>query len=507
MKEEPAVHTRYDLLEPLLAHALAEDDAAAARACIDLLRLHADPDYTLYRPRDFVRDLEKDLAERGHGCWCDADPEELVGDPAAMRLCLLALTDAIQLEPESSLAFELVEIPERREQIPLLAMSFDGPGRIPHALTFLGHFRLTLEEVGDLWTLASSGGRIDNASNGLALRLKGMRMTPQTSDATSQLLALLGDSPGREDLSRALAMVDGADLPAPRNLALLFEETAAEFQEALQRASIHFESAIEEDMPPLLLRRGRVRRFFQSLFQGALWMAPENASLTVVTEYDAGAREAGLLATLTAHAAGLSPMFHAASMRRAIEDNGGSFDVSLEDRECLVSAALPDRAGAAIDVWIPGWEAFSERSQQMLRLLKGGGETPPEDLILAGVLEEELGRLLLGRLATPLAANVAQETKPYNRELPGSEPARLEKALEQIARGKPKRELAQPKYAGEILWAFRGDERKRQAAGTLALSEEELHRLCELLLADAPDHAAALRLVARATAATPPPDK
>lgn len=492
------------MVEPVLAHALAGKDADAARACVDFLRLHADPDYTLYQPRDFVRAVEEPLSERGHSCWCDADPEELVGDPAAMRLCLLALTGAIELDPDSSLAFELVEIAERRDRIPLLAMSFDGPGRIPPMLTFFKYFWLTLEETGDLWTLASSGGRIDNTDNGLALRLKGMRMTPQTSETTSELLAVLGATPGPGDLKHALAIVDGEEPPEPRNLGLLLKEAATEFEESLRRASVHIEFDVDENLPPLLLRRERARRFFASLFQGTLWMAPENASLTVVTEYDRGARDAGILATLTPHTGRLSPTFHGASMRRAIEDNGGSFDMAFDESECMISAALPDQAGKALDAWIPGWEAFSEKSQQMLRLLKGGGQAPPEDVILPGVLEEELGRLLLERLATPLARNVAREIKPYHQKLEGSEPGRLEKALEQIGRGKPKNELAQPKYAGEILWAFREDERQRHAAGSLALTGEELRQLCETLLNKAPDCILALRLLGKAVSGNTP---
>jgi hypothetical protein len=72
----------------------------------------------------------------------------------------------------------------------------------------------------------------------------------------------------------------------------------------------------------------------------------------------------------------------------------------------------------------------------------------------------------------------------------------MQKALDQVGRGKPKKEICQPQYAGELLGAFRSDPRQRYALGTEVLTDEELQQLCEGLLAKPVDGRACLVLLA-----------
>ena len=62
----------------------------------------------------------------------------------------------------------------------------------------------------------------------------------------------------------------------------------------------------------------------------------------------------------------------------------GVVEVADDASGLTVSIKLPDVVGRTLDAWLPGWEAFSERSQQMLRLLKSGGQAPPEEFISGG---------------------------------------------------------------------------------------------------------------------------
>jgi hypothetical protein len=188
---------------------------------------------------------------------------------------------------------------------------------------------------------------------------------------------------------------------------------------------------------------------------------------------------------------------HAASWRRIALAHAGTCAFDRDGHRATLRIVLPDPVGAALDVAIPGWEAFSDRSRQMLRLLKSGASPLPEDFLLGGVLEETLETLLFERLGAPLARNIAVDLKPDNRGLKKSDPERLKKALAQVSRGKPKKEICQPQYAGELIWAFRGDARRRAALGAESLDENELLRLCEALLATPPEYYAGLALLAR----------
>jgi len=116
------------------------------------------------------------------------------------------------------------------------------------------------------------------------------------------------------------------------------------------------------------------------------------------------------------------------------------------------------------------------------------------------VLRTELEGWLLPKLAEAPAVNLAHELGAADPHLPEGSPERLAKGLSQIRRGKPKKEIVHPPYAGDILWAFRVDERHRHAVGCDSLDEHELRDLCSALLATPTDSVTCLRLLAKAQA-------
>ena len=133
----------------------------------------------------------------------------------------------------------------------------------------------------------------------------------------------------------------------------------------------------------------------------------------------------------------------------------------------------------------------------MLRLVSSQPGAITKDVVLGGVLEDELARWLGPRLETPLTMNVARELEKTAVPLASGEV--LKKVLGRVAKGKPQKELTQPKYAAELLWAFREAERARKALGAEGLSRDELEQLCRAL-SEGTRLAEALRWVARASA-------
>ena len=155
----------------------------------------------------------------------------------------------------------------------------------------------------------------------------------------------------------------------------------------------------------------------------------------------------------------------------------------------LLTLTIPDRAGEALDAWLPGWERFLTESQQMLRVLKSGSQPLPEEFLLGGILENELERWLMPLLTEPAVVNVVHDGVASLEGLPGASSERLAKALSQIKRGKPKKEIVRPPYAGELLWAcvtvaparpFAWTSGRRRAAGSLRRSDSAVGRACAL---------------------------
>jgi len=505
-----------DEAEPLVAYARAawrrgrpDEARGAIAACCVYAGLFGPPQYVRYDPAAFIKARGPRLADDAHTLHVEP-VTECVGDPDRVFDCLRQLVCGVVLEADSVLAVEVFE----QAGEPCIALAFDGPGRFPSEVAVDGFLPLSLEELGRRWTLATRGGRIDDAPNGLLLRLTGQRMPPEPVADLEPLLEALGqaadhaasdDARTRETLEGCLALVEGEGSP-PETVGVkaVVGEVIDAASSILTERCINAETLLDPNAPPLLLRRDRVRAFFATVVRYATAILPNAGSLTLMTDYQAGERVLGVVVAIEGPRSVTEETFHLAGLRRAVvEVHDGTLEWAPDSDGVTITATFPDRVGRALDEWIPGFDAFAERSRQMLRLLKSGGPAPPEDFLLDGVLEAELERWLLPCYAGAAAVNLAHDLSEKTAGLPGSSPARLKKALTQIKRGKPRKEIAAPPYAAEVLWAFRRDDRHRKAVGAEALDEDALERLCRALLETPPDYAKGLRLVARAIADRP----
>jgi len=507
-------------IEPVLSYAREhlrsrerlDEILRALQASATYLGLHAPPSYETYNPADALKQRLDDLADETHEVHIER-VGDCIGDAVRTCDCLCIVIQGAALEAESALIIEVFE----EDETPYVALSFDGPGRVPELLHVEGLIPIALEELGRRWTLATRGGRLDKRPNGLLLRLRGVRKLPELAPEADRLYECVeraaaccarGAADGALDaVEAALAILDGeGSRTEPADLEALLNEVAGEFRERLATRAVELETLFASELPPVVIRRDRLRTLFVNAFRLAAGAVTRGGSIALLFEYQAAARAVECLMTI--EGAERTPMdeAYAASFRRVIEDDhGGACECTFDRRSVTVAATLPDPVGRALDEWIPRFDVFSDRSQQMLRLLRSGGNAPPEDLILAGVLEEELRRWLLPKLEQPAAVNIAHELRPGQDPLPRGSPERLAKALAQIQRGKPRNEIAKPAYAAEILYAYRTDERRRRATGAEALNAPGIERLCAALIQEPPDYAEALRLIARAVAGDMPP--
>jgi hypothetical protein len=507
-----------EMIEPLLAYALEhlrgpdanvarEDVRRALTAGIRYLEIGRPPAYAPYNPAAVVRTALPDLADDSHAF--DVDPvHDGAGDASQVVECLRVLVRGAVLAKESILVTEVLE----RDGVPCIALSFDGPGRFPQEIAIEGPLQVSFEEIEARWTAATRGGRIDKTPNGLMLRLAGTRIIPESSADLDPVRKAIEEA--REACEGFPISLEGAACAVQRAMNLLCPEEQAmqpgdlniliadvvnKTAHRLAKASIVPETLLAGAMPPIRMRRPCLRAFFRNLVKYAETVLPAGGALIILTDYDRARRTAEITVSLEGKERADGDRYLAASLRRAIADvHQGSIAFSRGERGLTIQALLSDPVGRALDEWIRGFEAFSDRSQRVLRLLKSGGESPPEDLLLAGVLEEELERWLLPALSEPPAINLAHELPAENRGLPGSSEDRLKKALDQIKRGKPRKEITKPPYAAEILYACRADDRRRKALNADTLDVASIERLCALLLQAPLPHVECLRIIARA---------
>jgi hypothetical protein len=491
-------------VEPALSWAreaaVAHDEARAREAvwaCVQYLTLYRKARYIEYQPALALEPVYETLERRENVETAFETVPACVGDPEQVAVAAQAFLQGISLEGDARLVVELFH----EDDATHLAVNLDGPGRFHDDIWLGDRVRIARDELAERWTYATRGGRIDSIPNGFTLRITGQRKPPGPVEDIEPLIHLL-QSPAKlgELLTTAVRVIDGANNErSPGDVKALVESVIADEQAMLSAQRLEVKTMFEPDLPPVRMRRPRLRAFFQSLLRWACASLSGGGTIAILCDYDRGARVMGIVATIAGKDATFPDRGYAASLRRAVvEDHGGTVEVEPNECELLIAATLPDPVGIELDRWIPGFEVFSARSEQMLRLLKSGGQAPPEAFLLAGVLEDELERWLLPKFAEPLAVNVAREIEPKNARQPGSSVERLKKALQQVEKGKVKKEIAQPQYAAELLWACRDDARRRRAFGAERLQPEEIETLAGHLWATPPRYIDALRIIASA---------
>lgn len=512
---EPIEPALSDARERLKSRVTNDADVhRALRAARDFLELHRET-----QPEEY--DFHPLLAEV-HAAYPNVQLDnsrsarQCRGDREQVGAAIRAAIQSMEFEADTALKMSI----ELDGDVPLVCLELDGPGKIHDPWLLGGHVSMGWDELEPCWTRATRGGRFDRRPGAIELRLAGIRVIPENSPPPVELLdavrtaersmrMIVGDASDDSAadrtaalaaIDRALEVIDGESGrgPEPADIPALLAETVEERRPHLERSSITCESQIAADAPAIVVNRARMRSAFANLLNWAPESLARGGAVSIVFDYDATNRHAELLVDYTGTQFGRSNQRLLDSIRRAVEEiHHGRLEITDHDSGMSVVLTIPDPVGRELDTWIPGFDAFSDRSRQMLRLLKSGGPTPPEDFILGGVLEEELERLLLPRISVAPATNLAHDLKAAPSGLPGSSAERLDKALTQIRKGKPKKEICKPQYAAEIIWVFRADERHRAALGVEALDEEALRVFCTELLKSPPGYVTALQMLAR----------
>lgn len=487
-----------------------------ALACRDYLEVHRAGKYAKYNAAALIEGVVKAWAAKtGSEQRVRMELDEsltAIGDLAQVRACLRALLGSVEFITSSTLMLELFE----EKDVPHLSLAFDGPGTIHDPVRFGPGLMLPRESMVARWTVATRGAGMKLGAHELLLRLTGQRVVPDplaevetelepVREIEQRLRLMIQEKTSEESMAAVLSSVDAAlavldaagSRLEPADIGALVKEIADECRKDLEHHALALEIYVDAEVPAVPVRRPLLQRFFRNGFAHARESLRRGGAVTVFVEYDAAAQSLDIEMTITGTQCETDSTAHITSMGRAIEESHqGSFDFGPSKGGVAIHAIIPDPVGQTLEAWLPGYTAFSEQSRQMLRLLKSGGPAPPEDFILPGVLENELGQWLLSRLSGPAMVNMAHGLPPAT-ELPGSSPERLQKVQQQIQRGKPKKELAQPQYAGEILGAFARDDRGRTALGVEALTPEQVRDLAVLLLQERPDYLGCLKLVAK----------
>lgn len=478
---------------------LGADDVAGAhqaiRAALDTLRILGPTQSDTQPVSTCLKPVERQLKSETVQFNWNGDPTCRIDAEAVAAIVRTAIENA-QLSGDAVL---LVEVDGDAEP-PLVELVFDGPGSIPETWFVGGIAPIPFEELRLHWTRHTGGARLDRTEKGVALKFVGQREPEPNPDEHEAVFAAVVEA---ERVLR-LAVSDGA-VPKADVVQTVLDAMDAESPgpepadvRALLRGVLGDDHTSEilcsDSVPPVTMRRDRVAVSLERLCILARPRMEAGAKAVVRAVYNAPDRAVEMECTFPRAGDDVAWEAACAAFERVISAlHNGIFMADLTADQCAISLTLPDPIGAALNDWIPGFDVFSERSIQMLRLLKSGGQAPPEDLILGGVLESELERWLMATLEESPAVNVAHELDK------GKNPPRVAKALGQIRKGKPKKEICAPSYAAEIIGAYRVDERGRRALGLASFETEEIDALLNGLTSEPLGYLTCLRLLVKIT--------
>lgn len=520
-----------DTIEPALAYVrerLVAGRGNTARGDIDFdevlvaltaVKLYLDifrpPEYTACNPSEWLQSHGQEIGNERCSILGESTSPATV-DPAQAWACVTTLIDNVALYEDAVLVAEVFE----EEGVPRITLSLDGPGTFPARLLVGGLLPIEYETLCERWTVATRGGKIQRTPSGLDLRLKGMREPGASHEGTVVLVerwaklrgevkACIRAQDSSQDLERPLnaamevledflGLVDGEIRIEPATIpATLKEAIAVHAREAAER-SVGINEFVEREIPPIAVARRVIVRVWSAIVQHAFRVLPRGGRVSFIVDYDDQARRITVMIEIEGTQCVPRETLYLASIRRGIREvHGGEVEFTGEKNGVLMTLSLPDGVGETLDSWLPGWDRFSGQSRQMLRLLKGGGQTLPEEFLLGGILENELERWLLPLLTEPRVVNIVHDGVANLEGLQDGSLERLEKALNQIKRGKPKKEIVRPPYAGELLWVFREPERSRKALRLDRLDDAALRDLCSGLVQSPVDYVRCLRHVAR----------
>ncbi len=499
-------------LEPILCHARAMAQRSewqrahgALRACVDFAELHRAPAHAEFNTAQLLESIVRGAARpisnvTGTGAMLTSDALQIAAIARAV------LRNAI-LELDAELHVVGVEI----EAVPAWQFRIDGPGRFTDEIDFGCGLTLPAETAELIWTSATRGGRIDRRVPEIDLRLKGVRAILEVPSGCDDFITALRDaehfarilSAGETVTNEASLLNDALpailarfddqdDPPKPCDLQALLRDS---FAQQDPRQTVRFESAFAAEVPPQSLRRNRMLRFLtatQSLSRAAL---EHGGNVRIEVDYSLVQRAVTLFINGEGQTNRDRAEIYLPALQRALDAHGGSMEADFAANGITLLITLPDAIAATLDEWLPGWDTFAPRSIQMLRLLKSGGPVPPEELILNGVLEDELERRLLPRLSVAPAATLIHDLKPRKPDLSPSSSQRVEKILSQVKRAKPKKEICAPAYAAEVIWMFAIDQRNASAIGVKEASAPQTDELAKALSAAPLNYLHALRLL------------
>lgn len=502
-------------IEPVLCNALAAVKRGdwpmthgVLSACVEYAELHRAAVYAECSSTELLRRITSlrartiELRDRSPAVTLLADLEQMTA------LCRVLARGAV-LEHDAVLIAEILEV----DAVPVLRLSINGPGRFPSTLDLGFGLTVFFDDCERIWTRATRGGRMDARQGGLDLRLKGVRAiqdAPTGCDevvvdlrAAENLARILaaGEDAGNVDthalrviLDRLLAWIDTQDDPLqPCDIAALVRAFMGDVSIGDATAPVKVDMASE--LPPLTVRRNRIARLLRSAWALANAALRHGGTAQCTINYESQQRAVSILFSGHGKTDCDAGSVYVPTIVRAIEAHGGDVETDFQSDEFTLFMLIPDVIARSLDEWLPGWNTCSPRSIQMLRMLKSGGPVPPEDIVLAGVLEDELERRLLPRLAVAPAATLVHDLRPRQPLLSTASAQRIEKVLAQLKRGKPKKEICAPAYAAEILWMFSADDRHAGAIGLKPGSSEITLDLCKELINPQISYPHALRLL------------
>ncbi|HOV34090.1 MAG TPA: hypothetical protein PLX23_12095 [Candidatus Hydrogenedens sp.] len=184
------------------------------------------------------------------------------------------------------------------------------------------------------------------------------------------------------------------------------------------------------------------------------------------------------------------PQYAENTFKYFVEQLDGNISINIKETKSdftyMATAHIPDPIGIFLDNEIPGWDCFSYESKDILRRLGNELFLPYDHQFIHELLQHEIEIYSFNLFMSPLFQNLAYEILEKNKSKKKKN-LEIENLLQQIRKGKLKKNLLEPKLVGLLLEFFlkhpNGAERIIRAYNMEKMTKKRLLEFSQLLKA------------------------
>ncbi len=303
--------------------------------------------------------------------------------------------------------------------------------------------------LNDIWTSATNGGKIIIEENHIVFKLSGFRIIPSSYKTITDFLEIQDNIELSEEIIKRF--ISKHNQNKILNLHTVFTNLW-EILSTLTHKSNNIEIKIDPNIPFLWAPELTLISIISCLLFPFIIYKNREVGLFSIN-YEKVSREYNIETIVKTK----NPIHTNDELNhiinKLVEQLNGNISINIESKKnehvFSIKTIVPDTIGIMLDKELDGWEHLSSESIDLLRRLCLQSHIPYEHPFVVEIIRHEIETFFYKVFSTPLFQNLSHDIIEKHKINPEIKPL-----LEQIKKGKIKKNALEPKAVGNLLEIF-----------------------------------------------------